>query len=136
MKTDQPSKLRISIGGFFSSEYLLAYNGKKLLYTANEHGKRPRPKLIPVTQKDWDAFHRELDTLGVWNWQPYYDSAVCDGTQWEVQIHWGQKRCKSGGSNNYPENDGTPADTEDPNPTFTRFLTAISRLAGGEQFDC
>jgi len=65
MKTDRPSKLHISIGGFFSDGFQLSYDGNELLYTVNEHGKMPSPKLIPVTQKDWDAFHRELDVLGV-----------------------------------------------------------------------
>lgn len=135
MKRNTPSKLRVWIGGYFANDYSLTYDGRRLVYTADEHRGPPTEKLIIATSQDWDAFRSEIDAIRIWNWQQAYDNSdICDGVQWEVRMQWGNRKCGIDGSNSYPNEDGTPSQATEPTETFSRFLRAVSRLAGGRAF--
>ncbi|MBZ4218611.1 MAG: hypothetical protein LAC69_00260 [Chlorobium sp.] len=135
MKRDRPNKMRIWSGGCFGNNYELTFDGSNLIYSARVDGDTTED-LISATREDWEAFRSEIDAIGIWNWHAhYYNSDILDGNQWEVKIKWGGRSCRIDGSNDYPTEDGTPLQTDEPADTFSRFLHAVMRLAGGRAFE-
>ena len=135
MKRDRPNKMRIWSGGCFGNNYELTFDGSNLIYSARIDDVTTED-LISATREDWEAFRSEIDAIGIWNWHAHYDNSdILDGNQWEVRIKWGSRSCKIYGSNNYPNEDGTPSQTDGRTDTFSRFLHAVMRLAGGRAFD-
>ena len=126
--------MQISNGGFFGNNYELTFDGETLIYSARIDDDMSE-ELISATREDWDAFRSESDAIGIWTWHADYDTPdILDGNQWEVRIRWGSRSCKIYGSNNYPNEDGTPSQTYEQTDTFSRFLHAVMRLAGGRAF--
>ncbi len=133
MKRDRPNKMQISNGGFFGNNYKLTFDGETLIYSARIDDEMSEE--LSATREDWDAFRSEIDAIGIWNWHADYDNPdILDGNQWEVRIRWGSRSCKIYGRNNYPNEDGTPSQTYEQTDTFSRFLQAVMRLAGGRAF--
>lgn len=127
--------MRIWVGGFLATDYSLTFDGNRLIYAVSEAFGPPTEHLISDTIEGWDAFRSELDAIGIWDWHTgYVNEDICDGTQWEVRIIWGGRRCRVWGSNEYPNAGGMPSRTSEPTAAFSRFLHAVSRLAGGKPF--
>ncbi len=127
--------MEISSGECFGNDYSLKLDGSNLIYSARVDGVTTE-YLISATKDDWDAFRSEIDAIGIWNWQKiYHDLDYCDGNQWEIRIKWGRRSCNIYGSNNYPNEDGTPSESNETSETFSRFLHAVMRLAGGIAFE-
>lgn len=136
MKLNAPSQISISIEGFYRDSYLLVYSFNKLRYMTYDPQGLPSEQIVTPSQEDWNAFLTELNAIGVWSWRKsYWNSSICDGTQWRVSIKWGKLKCVSDGSNIYPNEDGSPSQGSEPTPVFLRFLKAVSRLAGGRAFE-
>ncbi len=136
MKRNTPNRMRVWIGGYFANDYSLTFDGSRLVYTADEHRGPTTTNLITVTSHDWDTFRSEIDAIRIWDWQrAYVNLDICDGVQWEVIMKWGNRKCRIDGSNNYPNEDGSPSQTTEPTETFSRLLRAVSRLAGGKAFE-
>jgi hypothetical protein len=77
---------------------------------------------ISPTTEQWREFRRSIDELGVWRWRPNYsDTAVMDGTQWQLELVYSGNSIKTAGSNKYPEH-------------FDRYIAAVRKLLGGRTF--
>jgi len=84
---------------------------------------------VTPSPKAWHRFWDKLDGLGVWKWRTrYWNDEICDGTQWKVDIVYGEKRLRCSGSNRYPLKDGSPSD--EPTKTFEGFQKAVEELCG------
>ena len=132
----RPLKLEFSIGGFFNgSLYVKLINGQLMHY----HSHAPLPwdqadakEILPTVQQ-WIDFKTVIKSINAWEWGPnYLTPGVCDGTQWELNINYGNKRIKSSGSNAYP---GTKDDDISFNcsstPEFNAFVDVLGVLLGG-----
>ena len=129
-----PEGFEVSIGGYMGFSYSVSKSEKGLLrYTSFSQGYTPYETVtVTPSDEDWEIFRKALDDLDVWNWQPEYPNPdVCDGTQWGIEIHWGEKKIASRGDNNYPGTAGSLSETSD---EFSRFLAAVRRLIGNRNF--
>lgn len=113
-----PTKFLVTIGGFFDGHCEVRWRRGKLWYR-HDRVDGSQVSVVP-SDSDWEAFWTAMDGLGVWNWEASYDDPeICDGTQWEVEIYFGDGshhvRCT--GSNRYPE-------------LFQQFLEAVEALVG------
>ena len=86
------------------------------------------PLYIQPSIEQWKQFKADLDTNGVWSWEPEYPNkrGVRDGTYWSLELKIGECSVSSGGNNNYPESDEQadyPADG-----SFDRFRKAVHSL--------
>jgi hypothetical protein len=90
---------------------------------------------VSPTDEDWRAFSDTLDSLRVWRWQNEYVLRILDGTDWALEIAWGDRSVKSIGCNCYPMADGRPCTSGNSTPTFDRFLVAVSKLVGGLELE-
>ena len=132
----RPLTLEFSIGGFSQeSLYVKLINGQLMYY----HYHAPLPwdqadaKQILPTVEQWIDFKTVLNSINAWEWDSdYFTPDVCDGTQWELKINYGNKRIKTYGDNAYP---GTKDDDMIFNlsrtPEFTAFVDALGLLLGG-----
>ena len=90
---------------------------------------------IPVTDEQWATFRATLDSLDVWEWKrEYLDPGVCDGTHWEIDIAYADRKIRSCGNNNYPTRDGTENNDPEETGPFTRFCKAVQLVTGGRDF--
>lgn len=110
-----PTKFLVTIGGFGGPHHEVRWFRRKLRYRSDES----QTSVVP-SGPGWNTFWATLDKIGVWSWQARYDDPeICDGTQWEVEIDFGDGshhvRCT--GSNRYPE-------------LFQQFLEAVEALVG------
>ncbi|HZW25526.1 MAG TPA: hypothetical protein VFF26_08580 [Gallionella sp.] len=121
-------RFKFFIGGFHGPNHRFELNGGALLYLADGEADVLKPSPLK-----WRNFIAKLDAQGVWTWKKYYNNRdVCDGTQWELDIVVGDKRVKSGGSNNYPGLVKDPKILSFPenSPQFDAFLAALKNLTG------
>jgi len=90
---------------------------------------------IEPTEAQWKAFRAALDRIDVWRWgRRYANPGICDGTQWEVLVAYADKKVRSSGDNNYPNDDGSPSGRPGGSRAFARFARAIKALLGGKEF--
>lgn len=131
MTLSRPSRMVIRVGGFGRS-VTVTYDGQVVRCRQPADGGSTRRRMTGVSpsEAEWGRFLRDLDALGMWNWQKWYPfpGGVCDGTEWEVRIGWGGLRFRSTGDNNFPGRDGSPTGTPMCSPVFERFLKAVNRL--------
>jgi len=141
-----PKRLRIGIGGYFGPCYGVTLEKGHLIYTYSARGPSggepkpewpldpklrellgleplPVPDEIQPSPRQWRAFRKALDRIGVWSWKRHYPNppGFCDGTGWSVKIVYSDKKLLSSGSNSYPGRDD-----------FRRFSRAVARLIGRE----
>lgn len=122
MSTHLPTKFHAFIGGFFGTDYTIELDGQELVYLADEtHSGEGRRERISPTGDEWNTFWKQLNELGVWEWKRKYETEICDGTQWELDIKYGDKKRKCYGSNAYPDR-------------FDEYLQAVKELLGGREF--
>ena len=121
-----PDKFSAVIGGFFGSTYGVALRDGTLYYTERKARTGPADATssatIKPTAEQWREFRQSIDELKAWRWRPdYSDSAIMDGTQWQLELAYSDHSLKTGGSNKYPEH-------------FDRYLAAVQKLLGGKTF--
>ena len=85
-------------------------------------------EMINPSVKDWGRFKKEVDRIGVWQWDERYETPALDGTSWRVHIEWGQEKIDSSGSNCYPGN------LEEKNGAFNNFLSVVKKLINDRPF--
>jgi hypothetical protein len=132
----RPLTLEFSIGGFFAENHRVKLENGQLMYQycdAPLSWDQIDAKQILPTVEQWIDFKKALNSINAWEWAPkYFTPDVCDGTQWELKINYGNKRINSYGSNAYP---GTKDDDMIFNlsrtPEFTAFVDALGLLLGG-----
>ena len=103
-ETYHPEQFLAKIGGYMGPSYSVSKSKAGLRYRSFKEGYTPCETVtIAPSRIEWELFQKVLDEIGVWNWEPQYLSpGTCDGTQWRIEIHWGDKRITSHGDNNYP----------------------------------
>lgn len=123
-----PEKFKVFIGGYFGPSYEVELQADgTLLYLDDPYGGVPllrsEAHAIMVSEDQWREFRKALNSANVWSWKEYYDSAILDGTQWELIIKYGDAYVSSGGSNNYPLEE-----------EFKQFEDAVRSLLSGKEF--
>ena len=127
----QPLNMEFSIGGFFGGRYFIRLENDILEYGESVgHPDNGYIKLsISPSKQKWKNFKKKLDAIDVWSWKNEYNNPnVLDGTQWELEIDYGDQKIKSYGSNLYP---GTADLDMDVTPEFKALLHALGLLLGG-----
>jgi hypothetical protein len=132
-----PEYLKIRVGGILGPVYSLRMKENKLLYRVrdDENSDEYTEKEVHPGDSEWQAFRLALDKIGIWRWHEEYPNPDgTEGTQWYLEIEWGERRVKSSGDNNFPVADGDPENEADISPTFEHLLEAVRRLLGGMEF--
>jgi hypothetical protein len=124
-----PVRLEFSIGGYSGPHYSVHLQNGSLYYQFSQlRGNPDQVVEIEPTVRKWQNFKKKLDALGVWAWEKNYDNpGVCDGTQWDLLIDYGNQRIDSSGSNLYP---GSKSFDIDETSEFKAFLHALNLLLG------
>ena len=128
----QPEQFKASIGGYFGVSYHVELQGDSILYSSSASGRtgslfeEPQalalPDVITPTAEQWQTFLKTLDRVEAWDWQErYVNPDIMDGTQWSVDLIWGDRQVKSSGSNDFPAE-------------FKAFCKAITALLDGREF--
>ena len=152
-KTATPNVFKfVLIAGPSGSSYAVRLAGANLDYiqTPPDHklqGESPHPgaqygsgsgdsRKIQVSEASWSEFRECLERLEIWDWKPHYDdSTVMEGTQWILELTWGEKSLCSGGSNAYPVLDSEPESSHGGyTQAFSEFLLGLRQLLGGVDF--
>jgi len=132
----KPRRLRISIGGFMGPSYEVERVRGELQYRSCERGYANwETHTVPVTDEQWATFRGTLDSLDVWQWEKEYpDPGFCDGTHWELNIAYADRRSRSQGTNNYPGRNPTESGAPEETDVFEEFTKAVQSLLGGRDF--
>jgi hypothetical protein len=142
-----PTELKLSIGGSSPPSYAVELRGESLVYHVREFDPeafaiRETDTTITPSASQWLRFWKAMDAVGLWHWQPSYtDADGVEGTNWGVQIAFGDRTVRSSGRNAYQSDEAEPADTSetDASPTetggpFPSYLRAVEDLLGGARF--
>ena len=79
---------------------------------------------IPIPAERWIAFRKQLDSAKVWSWQRKYDNPnIADGTVWQFEIIYADRKISSEGSNAYPSKE-----------QFEAVCAAVQALIGDKRF--
>ncbi|MDP3065939.1 MAG: hypothetical protein Q8N08_04295 [Methanobacteriaceae archaeon] len=82
--------------------------------TYHIHEEQIRP-----TDSHWKDFWREVEDLGLWDWDREYQLCCWDGTGWKVKISYNEREIESMGQNHYPD-------------TFLEFMESLEDLISRE----
>jgi hypothetical protein len=123
------TRLRFNIGGFEAEGFDLRLSRGRIHYRRTVGPcPGPEPQVIRPTEEQWRQFWLEVDRIGVWAWLPeYVNPNVLDGTQWSLELRYGERKVKSEGSNLYPGSTGIDYSANSP---FAQFLRALATLTG------
>ena len=95
-----PIKFVYEERGFGVSNKLELVNGT--FYETPRFEKVARRRKEPSLEK-WISFRYLLVHLNAWKWKPHYNNlSVFDGTQWSLEIEYGDAKISCSGSNSYP----------------------------------
>ena len=95
-----PIKFVYEEGGFGVSSKLELVNGT--FYETPQFEKVTRRRKEPSLEK-WISFRYLLDHLNAWKWKPHYSNqSIFDGTQWSLEVEYGDAKISCSGSNSYP----------------------------------
>lgn len=97
--------------------FSIKLNKKGLIYRPIMHSLHEE-QIIP-TESQWRKFWREIDELGLWEWELEYQLCCLDGTAWKVKIGYKDQEMESMGQNHFPD-------------TFLDFLDAVEDLISRE----
>jgi len=124
-----PNKIEFQIGGYHGESHKIIYSGAgKLEYRyADENYNWGEPVLLNPECALWEQFWRDLDSVGVWQWENSYRTSALDGTHWYLDLDFGEHSLHSKGDNAYP--DSVTGDYSSVS-AFAHFLTALEKLTG------
>ena len=95
-----PIKFIYEEGGFGAWSKLELVNGT--FYETPQFEKVALRRREPSLEK-WISFRYVLDYLNAWKWKPSYSNqSIFDGTQWSLEIEYGDAKISCSGSNSYP----------------------------------
>ena len=117
-----PRHLDLGIGSV--DGYRLYWNGVELVWQrTSAAGDVLDEEVLYPDEADWRTFWSELDGLGVWDWDAYYEPEypTCGGTLWAVWLEHGGKMLKASGRDAWP-------------PNFDAYLEAVRKLTAGLPF--
>jgi len=131
-----PARFNARIGGFLGVTYEVELRRDGVSYTKFAAGHRkPTLTVIKPTTAQWRDFRVALDELRIWQWRPEYpNTSTRDGTQWALDIAYGDRALKTRGDNNYPTAAGKPNGKPQMTQSFGRYLAAVEKLLGGKTF--
>jgi hypothetical protein len=131
-----PARFTARIGGFLGATYDIELRRDGVSYTKFGAGHRkPSVTIIRPTTAQWGEFRLALDELRVWQWRSEYpNTGTRDGTQWALDIAYGDRALKTMGDNNYPTAAGKPNRKPQMTEAFGRYLAAVEKLLGGKTF--
>jgi len=130
-----PQSFRASIGGFLGVCYSVELREGSLYYLAADAPQKAQTLKLTPTSQQWREFRRALDDVGVWQWRTNYPNpGVYDGTQWSLEIRYGDRTLKTQGSNNFPGRAGKPSGSPKETKAFSAYAAAVKRLLGGKEF--
>lgn len=102
------NKVVFSIGGYWEGYETKTYTIKDdKVHTYVEHSLNLTPSNIgEIEPMDKEYFLNSIEELHIGEWRRRYDSDVCDGTQWELEIYFsnGRRPVMFYGNNAYPYN--------------------------------
>jgi len=123
-ETDAPrltEQLELDVGGNRSLHVVLRHRQLEVREVGGfgpHQGEVFRSDTLSPSVKQWTEFWREMDKLGVWEWETTLrsaKSAQTDGVAWSLKLAHDGQRVESRGYNAYPD-------------TWPAFLLAIERL--------
>lgn len=120
-----PSVLEVSIGGYMGPSFRISLDHQEILYSSFTAGfELAREAIITPSDEHWFEFLKTIDHIGVWNWKSEYRNRleIIDGTQWKLEIQYGDKQISVHGDNAYP-------------PDFDQVIDAIRKLIVGLPFE-
>ena len=95
-----PIKFIYEEGSFGAWSKLELVNGT--FYETPQFEKVARRRREPSLEK-WISFRYVLDYLNAWKWKSSYSNqSIFDGTQWSLEIEYGDAKISCSGSNSYP----------------------------------
>lgn len=127
-----PAAFAFFIGGYTGTSHRVVWEAGDLRYERFGHGFEPDAlepqEAFARTTPDWAAFRAAVDRFDVWSWAASYepDDLIVDGTQWSLELRWGERAVVAGGSNAYPGAGATVSGST----TFRAFLRAVRKLTG------
>jgi len=124
-----PSQLHFSLGSCVGPCHEVEWRRGQLLYrhAVGAYLWTADVALTPDLEA-WARFWRNLETAGVWHWQPHYDNPdLLYGTQWTLTLKHHECGVRSDGSNAYP---GSPGPDYSCNGEYARLLKALRQLTG------
>ena len=125
---------RASIQTFKRSTYSVELRGNALVYYEAVATNKAQIKIIPTVEQ-WQAFRKEVDNLGIWEWRGNYDNLdAWDGTSWTVLLSYPDRGIRAHGGNCFPDQNGMPSRQPEPTKHFKRYLAAVQTLLGGKNF--
>lgn len=97
--------IETSVGGYFGGYNYVTIDLRNLKITLSNWGGGKEQQIInkAIKASTVKKFIDQLKTVDLLNWKSKYDSDVCDGTQWSVDILADGKTIKKYGSNNFPD---------------------------------
>jgi hypothetical protein len=142
-----PTELKLAIGGASPPSFRVEQRGDSLVYHVREFDPesftiREVERTITPSAGQWVRFWRAMDAVDLWHWQPSYTNSDAEnGTNWGVEIAFGDKKVRSSGRNAYPTGEAEPADAADTESNapegddlFRTYLRAVEDLLGGARF--
>jgi hypothetical protein len=132
----QPREFKADVIGINASTCRVALTNGILFYTRDDPAGITLKMRITPTDQQWREFREALDKLKVWEWRSnYVDLAVVDGTAWNIDIEYSDRKLHVHGANSYPDNAGKPSGKPAQTKTFKDYLTAVQKLLGGKRFE-
>jgi hypothetical protein len=123
-----PAKLYFQITGFFRRTHEVEWRDGRLWYRPFDppgHCQNEVP--INPSPEAWQRFWQSAEQAGVWQWQKEYDSEICDGVQWTLELEHGSQAMNCSGSNAFP---GTDDSDYTKSAQFNQLIKALRRLTG------
>jgi hypothetical protein len=114
-----PKKLLVNIGGVPRPTYMVELHEKSLLYSAGG----ARPVKITPTKKQWRAFRRAIDDLGIWSWRPQDCRPAADGVSALILLEYADRSIDLGVH--------CHDDLYGPHTVLKSFLALVQELIGG-----
>ena len=128
--TQVPRHFMARIGGHIAPSYKVECSDEKTLtYYANLPSYAPgdagtKKTSINISADQWKRLRQNLDEADVWHWRSeYINKGIYDGTIWELNIEYADRKKSTFGSNAYPNQ-----------RSFEKFLSAVGELTGGLTF--
>lgn len=131
-----PSTFSMAIGGFIGSSHGVVLHDGVLAYTQySGNGGKQRKEAKP-TAEQWRHFRQALDAINVWRWQAKYPNpgGVADGTQWQIDVTYPDRKLHAEGDNNYPDGNGRPTNASQQTKAFHDLRSAVQALLGDSSF--
>lgn len=130
-----PTKFLMTTSGLMGSGQSVLLQDGVLVYTEHTLNGSAQRKTITATPDRWRQFRQALDAINVWSWRADYPNpSVADGLRWEIDVVYPDRKLHASGKNNYPDDNGRPANSAEQTKAFQRLREAVQALLGDSSF--